>query len=78
MRQVVAFSDAINKRKCVEFYSNLCLHAQVNGRQILKSFSEVFPQYTEPQENSQIDEKAAKLMDKLAEENLRKLENGVK
>lgn len=54
------------------------MHASVHGTKIQKSFEECFPDYGTPEEIVQESQDAAKLMDRLAQENLSELERGSK
>lgn len=78
MRQVVAFSAAIDERRARERFEYISIQAQVHGAKMTASFDELFPEYSElkVEENVHVNAEAAKLMDKLAEQNLRELEGG--
>lgn len=72
MRQVVAFLNAIERRKLLHFYETLCLHAGVNGAKISKTFAEMFPQYGEEEVPVAVPPETAKLMEDLAKEQVQR------
>ena len=66
---------AIQKRQARQWYKDLCLHAQVRGAQVTKTFAELFPEYTEDEEAVDVSPEDAKLMERLAAEQLRRAED---
>lgn len=71
MRQLLALAAAIQKRRAREWYDQLASRVVVRGGKLTKSFEEVFPQYGNPQNSTTVvDEDAAIIMDKLAEQRL--------
>ena len=73
MRQVVGLAQAIARRKAVDFFQQISLHAQVHGAKLTKSFDEMFPEYTEAEEPLDVTPEAAKLIAKLQQEQLGRL-----
>lgn len=73
MRQVVGFSRAIDRREDKTYYSNMCLQAAVHGKSVENTFEEVYPEHDE-QEQIPLSPETAKLIDKLAQDQLAELE----
>lgn len=73
MRQIVGFARAIEKRRCLDWYTDLVKHAQIHGVRT-KPFFEVFPQYEEAIESVRGPKNAGSIMDKASAEILAKLE----
>lgn len=67
MRQVVALVRAARKRRSLDWYSQLQLHASIHGRKITQTFEELFTEHAPP-EKLDVSEKAVSLMEKLAAE----------
>ena len=70
MRQVIGLVNAIQHRKNLDWYTQLCLHASVRGAKIAKTFSDIFPEYTAPEEEIPISPENAKLIERLQAEHL--------